>query len=289
MNNLISARNLTCRFGSTIAVDNLSFELKPGSVLGFIGPNGSGKTTTLRMLLGLIPPDSGNSIVLECPSLKLTPEIKERIGYVPEEDGLYGWKSVEKMLKFHGNFYPKYDHNYGKVLLDKFQLPAKTLVSRLSKGSRRRLSVVLALATKPDLLILDEPASGFDPAIRRVLLDCLSEFVRDGDRSVLISTHILTDIERVADEIAIIRNGGLLLQKDLDDLREQCKILIFDNNVKREKIEEKFRVLKWTESLDTTEVVVGNFSENHNLNIREIYPMNLEDIFIHLVAPIIDK
>ncbi len=286
MNNLISARNLTCRFGSTIAVDNLSFELKPGSILGFIGPNGSGKTTTLRMLLGLIPPDSGDSIVLECPSLKLSPEIKERIGYVPEEDGLYGWKSVEKMLKFHGNFYPKYDHNYGKVLLDKFQLPAKTLVSRLSKGSRRRLSVVLALATKPDLLILDEPAAGFDPAIRRVLLDCLAEFVRDGDRSVLISTHILTDIERVADEIAIIRNGGLLLQKDLDELREECKILIFDNNVGREEIEEKFRVLKWTESLDTTEVVVGNFSEDHNLNIREIYPMNLEDIFIHLVVPI---
>ncbi len=289
MNNLISARNLICRFGSTIAVDNLSFELKPGSILGFIGPNGSGKTTTLRMLLGLSPPDSGDSIVLECPSLKLTPEIKERIGYVPEEDGLYGWKSVEKMLKFHGGFYPKYDQNYGKALLDKFQLPAKTLVSRLSKGSRRRLSVVLALATKPDLLILDEPAAGFDPAIRRVLLDCLSEFVRDGDRSVLISTHILTDIERVADEIAIIRNGGLLLQKDLDELREQCKILIFDSNIRREEIEEKFRVLKWTENDDNVEVVVDNYSENHNLNIREIYPMNLEDIFIHLVAPIIDK
>ena len=285
MNNLISAKNLTCRFGSTIAVSNLSFNLNSGSILGFIGPNGSGKTTTLRMLLGLIPPDSGESVVLECPSLKLTPAIKEKIGYVPEEDGLYSWKSVEKMLKFHGDFYPKYDHNYGKGLLEKFQLPPKTLVSKLSKGSKRRLSVVLALAVKPDLLILDEPAAGFDPAIRRVLLDCLAEFVRDGNRSVLISTHILTDIERVADQIAIIRNGGLLLQKNLDELRERCKILIFDNNASREQIEEKFRILKWTESDDNVEVVVDNFSENHNLNIREIYPMNLEDIFVHLVVP----
>ena len=285
MNNLISAKNLTCRFGSTIAVNNLSFNLNSGSILGFIGPNGSGKTTTLRMLLGLIPPDSGESVVLECPSLKLTPAIKERIGYVPEEDGLYGWKSVEKMLKFHGDFYPKYDHNYGKKLLEKFQLPPKTLVSRLSKGSKRRLSVVLALATKPDLLILDEPAAGFDPAIRRVLLDCLAEFVRDGNRSVLISTHILTDIERVADQIAIIRNGSLLLQKNLDELRDKCKILIFDNNVNREKIEQKFRILKWNESDDNVEVVVDNFAENHNLNIREIYPMNLEDIFVHLAVP----
>ena len=283
MNNLISANNLTCRFGNTIAVDNLSFELNAGSILGFIGPNGSGKTTTLRMLLGLISPDSGESTVLDCPSLKLSPKIKEQISYVPEEDGLYTWKSVEKMLKFHGQFYPKYDHNYGKQLLDKFQLPKNKFVSRLSKGSRRRLSVVLALATKPDLLILDEPAAGFDPAIRRVLLDCLSEFVRDGNRSVLISTHILTDIERVADQIAILRNGCLLTQKSLDDLREQCKILVFDNKVEREKVEENFQILKWTKTSDTTEVVVGNFNDNHNLNIREIYPMNLEDIFIHLI------
>ncbi len=283
MNNLISAKNLTCRFGNTIAVNNLSFELNPETILGFIGPNGSGKTTTLRMLLGLISPDSGDSTILNCPSLKLSPKIKERISYVPEEDGLYTWKSVEKMLKFHGQFYPKYDHNHGKQLLEKFQLPKNKFVSKLSKGSRRRLSVVLALATKPDLLILDEPAAGFDPAIRRVLLDSLSEFVRDGSRSVLISTHILTDIERVADQIAIIHEGSLLKQTNLDDLRERCKILVFDNEIKREKVEEKFQILKWTENSDTTEVVVGNFNENHNLNIREIYPMNLEDIFIHLI------
>jgi len=283
MNNLISAKNLTCRFGNTIAVNNLSFELKTGSILGFIGPNGAGKTTTLRMLLGLIQLDSGESSVLDCSSLKLSPEIKEKIGYVPEEDGLYTWKSVEKILKFHGQFYPKYDYNYGKQLLEKFQLPGNKFVSRLSKGSRRRLSVVLALATKPDLLILDEPAAGFDPAIRRVLLDCLSEFIREGNRSVLISTHILTDVERVADQIAILQDGSLLTQKSLDDLREQCKILVFDSKIEREKVEEQFQILKWTETSDTTEVVVGNFYENHNLNIQEIYPMNLEDIFIHLI------
>ena len=289
MSSLISTKNLTCRFGNTIAVNNLSFTLNSGSILGFIGPNGAGKTTTLRMLLGLIPPDSGDSEILGCNSLKLTPEIKAKIGYVPEEDGLYGWKSVEKMLKFHGDFYPNYDHDYGKKLFEKFQLPAQTLVSKLSKGTKRRLSVVLALATKPDLLILDEPASGFDPAIRRVLLDCLAEFIRDGNRSVLISTHILTDIERIADQIAIIRNGGLLLQKDLDKLREDCKILIFAPETRRETVEEKFKILKWTENDDNIEVVVGNYFENHDLKVREIYPMNLEEIFVHLVVPISDK
>ena len=289
MSSLISTKNLICRFGNTIAVNNLSFTLNSGSILGFIGPNGAGKTTTLRMLLGLIPPDSGDSEILGCNSLKLTPEIKAKIGYVPEEDGLYGWKSVEKMLKFHGDFYPNYDHDYGKKLLEKFQLPAQTLVSKLSKGTKRRLSVVLALATKPDLLILDEPASGFDPAIRRVLLDCLAEFIRDGNRSVLISTHILTDIERIADQIAIIRNGGLLLQKDLDKLREDCKILIFAPETRRETVEEKFKILKWTENDDNIEVVVGNYFENHDLKVREIYPMNLEEIFVHLVVPISDK
>ena len=285
MNNspLIIADNLTCRFGSTLAVDHLSLSILPGHIVGLLGPNGAGKTTTLRMLLGLIPADTGSSSLLGCPSMKLRPEIKERIGYVPEDDALYGWKSAKGMLDFHGQFYPCYTKEYGATLLKRFDIPPKTLVSRLSKGLRRRLSVICALAVKPDILIMDEPASGFDPAARRMLMELLAEFIREGDRSVLISTHILTDVERVADEIAIIRGSRLLLHTDLDSLREHCRIMLFDSPVDREKIAATCTVLKYTDDGRTVEAVVSGYHEDHGLPVREVYPMNLEEIFLHLV------
>ena len=122
MNNspMIIADNLTCRFGSTLAVDHLSLSILPGHIVGLLGPNGAGKTTTLRMLLGLIPADSGSSSLLGCPSMKLSPEVKERIGYVPEDDALYGWKSAKGMLNFHGQFYPGYTKEHS--LDDKIRL-----------------------------------------------------------------------------------------------------------------------------------------------------------------------
>ncbi len=280
---LIVADRLTCRFGATLAVDQLSLQVPPGSITGLLGPNGAGKTTTLRMLLGLQPPESGSACVLGCPSTRLTPAVKARIGYVPEQDGLYAWLRVRSMLETHGRFYPRYTSAHGLELLRRFELPPEQLISRLSKGMRRRLSVVMALAVLPDVLILDEPAEGFDPAARRILLDELAAFVRDGSRSVLLSTHILGDVERAADRIAILCGSRLLLHDELDNLRERCKVLVFDQPPDRAAVAKVFSVLSWATQSGTTEVVVSNFHEDHGLPVREVYPMNLEDIFIHLV------
>ena len=207
----------------------LNQELKPGTVLGLVGPNGSGKTTTINTIVGLIRHDEGSIKVFGTETNPNDASWKFDIGYVVDTHVFYEYWSGERNLKFLSEFYPKWSDDRMKELADRFQLDLKKRANRLSKGNRAKLALIGALAHFPKLLLLDEPTSGLDPVVRTEFLDTLWEVMEGGDAAVLYSTHILSDISRIADELAFLKNGQIAMRTPKDDLidrwrRISCKL-----------------------------------------------------------------
>ncbi len=205
----------------------LNLFLEPGTVLGFVGPNGSGKTTTIQCLMGLLRTDSGQMRVFGRPNDLNQPEWKWDIGYVGDVQVFYERWSGEKNLRFLAQFYPHWSHALAERLADRFRLPLKKRAKDLSSGNRVKLSLVGALAHSPRLLLLDEPTSGIDPVVRSEVLDILFEIQESGDRAIFYATHILPEINRIADELAFIDDGNVWLRTPKDDLIEQWRKLSF--------------------------------------------------------------
>lgn len=202
---------------------NVSFELPRGYIMGFVGPNGAGKTTTIRLIMNLARPDSGDITVLgqQMPANQI--ELKRRIGYVPENHEFYSDMTVEWTAHFVRRHYPTWNEERFRDSLRRYDVDPRKKVGALSKGTRAKLAMALALAHHPELLILDEPTSGLDPVVRRELLSDLLEFVADGDRSVLFSTHITSDLERVADYITFIVNGQVAESDEREAMLERAR------------------------------------------------------------------
>lgn len=190
-------------------LDNLNFSIVGGYITGLIGPNGSGKTTLIRAMMNLIRPDSGEVLVFGQSYPHKEREIKRRIGFVYDEDFYYNHLTVNEMKKIVSSFYPAWNEAAFRKYLDDFQLPSRRKIRDLSKGMKTKFALATALAHEPELLIMDEPTSGLDPVFRREVLSILSEYIRDGTRSVLFSTHISADLERIADYIVYIRRGQI--------------------------------------------------------------------------------
>lgn len=205
----------------------LNIELEPGTVLGYIGPNGSGKTTTMHCLVGLVKADSGEMNVFGRKNDPNKPDWKFDIGYVGDVHVFYENWTAEKNLKFLSRFYPKWSDKRTAELATRFDLPLKKKAKELSGGNRVKLSLVAALAHSPRLLLLDEPTSGLDPVVRTEVLDTLFEVLEDGERSIFYSTHILTDISRLADELAFLSNGQIIQRTAKDDLVELWRKISF--------------------------------------------------------------
>ncbi len=215
---------VTKRFGRTLAVDAVSLAVPRGSILGFIGPNGAGKTTTIRMLMGLLAMDSGAARVLGYDVARQADEVRLRVGYVPEQHFIYRWMRVGEVVRFCRSLYETWNDSLCDELLDQFDLPARKKVKALSKGMLVKLALLLAISHEPELLILDEPTAGLDPLIREEFLEgVLRSFTSADGRSVLFSSHTLHDIQRVADSIAIINEGRLIMQCPADDLLTRTK------------------------------------------------------------------
>lgn len=211
----------------------LNIELEPGRVLGYVGPNGSGKTTTMHCMVGLIKADSGRTEIFEKENDPNKVDWKFDIGYVGDKHVFYENWSGEKNLKFISQFYPGWSDKTARDLIKRFELPVKKKAKDLSSGNRVKLSLVQVLSRSPKLLILDEPTSGLDPVVRSELLDVLFEVLEDGERAIFYSTHILTDISRLADELAFIDNGQIKLKSQKDDLTDNWKRISFRVNEKR--------------------------------------------------------
>ena len=207
-------------FGDRRILEGITLSVPPGAVFGLIGSNGAGKSTLIRILLGLIRPDGGESKVLGCDSLELEDPVKQRLAYVPQQPEAFQWMKVAEMLDFIGGFYPAWDAAYVDKMLARCAIPRAARLSKLSPGERQSVALIRALATQPDLLVLDEPAAALDPAARRELLREIAGRAAESGTTVFFSTHIVTDLERVASHIALLHRGRLMINAPMDDLKE---------------------------------------------------------------------
>jgi ABC-2 type transport system ATP-binding protein len=229
----------------------INLELEPGKVLGYVGPNGSGKTTTMHCLVGLVKADSGRAEIFGKENNPNKIDWKFDIGYVGDKHVFYENWSGAKNLKFISQFYPSWSDNMASKLIKRFELPIAKKAKELSTGNRVKLSLIQVLSRFPKLLILDEPTAGLDPVVRTELLDILFEVLEDGERAIFYSTHILTDISRLADELAFIDSGKVKLKSPKDDLTENWRRISF----------------KLIESTNGFEKVVSIENEGHNYKV----------------------
>jgi ABC-2 type transport system ATP-binding protein len=220
----IEARGLTRYFGGRCAVDGVSFRVPRGSVFAFIGRNGSGKTTTIRMILGLLEPTRGSASILGHDSAMLPPEARARIGYMAEGHPVYGWMRVGQYGRFQRGFYPRWNQDLFAAVIDHFSIDPRTKAGHLSHGQRAGLHLAMTLAIEPEVLMLDDPATGLDPSARRSLLEAMIFFTRSRERTIFFSTHLLDDVERVADQVAVL---------DYSVLRACCSVETFCERVRR--------------------------------------------------------
>ena len=220
---VIRTHGLTRYFGARPAVYELNLEVPRGGIFAFLGRNGSGKSTVIRMLLGLLQPTRGSAEILGCDSCRLTPQIRARIGYLTEEHQLYGWMSVRECEEFQSKFYAKWNEKIFRGVIEHFGLKAEARLKNLSRGERAGLCLGLTLASDPELLILDDPALGLDPVARRSLVESMIQLTRRSDRTIFFSTHQLDDMERVADCVAVLEQGILRASCRLDSFRENVR------------------------------------------------------------------
>ena len=201
--------------------------LEPGTVLALVGPNGAGKTTTLNSMAGLLVPDDGGTEVYGLAVDPARPEYRRQVGYVGEESGFFQRWTAARNLDFMSRLLPGWSADRARRLAERFALPLDKPVNKMSRGNRTKLSLVAALGHEPRLLLLDEPTSGLDPIVRSQVLDVLWEIAEDGEHAVLYSTHVLSDISRLADELAFLKEGQIVLRSRQDELNERWRQVSF--------------------------------------------------------------
>jgi ABC-2 type transport system ATP-binding protein len=222
---VVRTEKLTKRFWKTTAVQNLDLEVPKGSIYALLGRNGAGKTTAIRMLLGMLRPTSGRSTVFELDSQKQDCAIKRRVGYVSEGTRLYSWMKIRDALWFTSRFYPTWSDERAGELLERFQLDPNAKIKTLSRGMHAQVCLILALAHEPDLFIFDEATAGLDVVVRRQFLEYIADLASEEGKTVLISSHLIHDVERIADRIAFIEQGALIYEGKQEDLKASYKQL----------------------------------------------------------------
>ncbi len=221
---VVSVTGLTRRFGAKAALDSVNLELSRGVVYGLVGVNGAGKTTLIRHLLGLLRAESGSVRVFGLDPVDDPVGVLSRIGYLSEENDLPGWMTVSELIRYSRAFYPKWDEAYAEELRKSFALDPAATIKTLSKGQKARAGLLIALAYRPELLVLDEPSSGLDPIVRRDILGAVIRTVADEGRTVLFSSHLLDEVEQVADHVTMISHGRVVLSAPLQSIRESHQV-----------------------------------------------------------------
>ena len=222
----IQVKSLAKQFGSQTVLEQVSFDVPRGKTFAFLGRNGAGKTTAIRILLGLLKQNAGHISILGLDPAKEAMEIRRRVGYLAEDQKMFGWMRVSEVLKFMAPFYSTWDAGLAAKFAKGFELPARTRVRNLSKGQNRRLGLLLALAHRPELVILDDPTLGLDPIVRKEFLRDVVEHLQGAGVTVFFSSHLLYEIEPVADIVGILEGGRIIVQSNTEELRGKVKQIV---------------------------------------------------------------
>ncbi len=290
MNDIVIRSEKLCKsFKRKSVLKGINMQVSRGSIYGFLGKNGAGKTTTIKCLLGLYFPTSGKGIILDHDSSNLPNEVKSRIGYIAQDHDLFPWMRVSQIIRYTKAFYEKWNDERVSKLLEKFEIQENEVVGRLSVGQAQRLAIVVTLGFDPEILILDEPAAALDPAARRDFLQAMLDVIQDGRRTILLSSHITSDVERIADTIAILKDGMIRVEKPIEELRDRVKKLRI---IPREgsRLPENLQIenaLDIVAEPSSALVTVNDYSEETRVRIEKrlnakVKPleMNLEEIFL---------
>jgi ABC-2 type transport system ATP-binding protein len=221
---VISVSELTRRFGATKALDAVSVSMPRGAVYGLVGANGAGKTTLIKHVLGLLRAESGSVRVFGLDPVADPVGVLSRIGYLSEENDLPGWMRVDELIRYSRAFYPAWDNAYAEELRRAFALDPAARIKTLSKGQKARAGLLTALAYRPELLVLDEPSSGLDPIVRRDILGAVLRTIPAEGRTVLFSSHLLDEVEQVADHVTMISHGRIIASAPLDVIKDAHRV-----------------------------------------------------------------
>jgi ABC-2 type transport system ATP-binding protein len=222
---VVAITDLSRRFGTKTVLDNMSLYVPRGSVFGLVGENGAGKTTLIKHILGLLRAETGNVRVFGTDPVSDPVSVLGRVGYLSEQPDLPGWMRVSEFIRYMKAFYPKWDSAYAESLREQFGLDPDARLRTLSKGQRAKAGLLAAQAHRPELLLLDEPSSGLDPVVRRDILEAVIRTVADEGRTVFFSSHLLEEIERVSDHVAMLHHGELVLYGPLDEIKARHRRL----------------------------------------------------------------
>jgi ABC-2 type transport system ATP-binding protein len=222
---VIRIEGLTRRFGAKTALDRVSLTVPRGVVFGLVGANGAGKTTLIKHVLGLFRAAAGSVRVFGGDPVADPVGVLGRVGYLSEDPDLPGWMRVDELLRYTRAFYPSWDDAYAEELRRAFELDPAARIKHLSKGQRARAGLLSALAYRPELLVLDEPSSGLDPVVRRDIMEAIVRAIAEDGRTVLFSSHLLHEVERVADRVAMIDHGRIVFDSALDDVKQTHRYL----------------------------------------------------------------
>jgi ABC-2 type transport system ATP-binding protein len=292
MNNAIELNGVGWKAGKGFALQDVSLRVPVGSIYGFLGPNGSGKTTTIRIFMGMIRPDQGDIRILGKPVPRELPRILARVGYVPERPHVYPALTVGEAVRFHSTFYPSWDRAWAAELTERLALDPTRKIARLSKGETGKLLLLLALSQRPDLLVLDEPTDGLDPVVRRDVLTAVLDYVSETSATVFISSHLVHELERICDWVGVLDGGQVVAE---------LPMLSFKSGIKRIRVagapatpgDTPFVILSRLErdGLGTTEtwIVRGwqdpmrQYFEGVGATLRDVVDLDLEEGFVELL------
>lgn len=289
----VRTSGLVKRFGKETALTGLDMEVPEEAVYVLVGPNGAGKTTTLRILLDLLRPDRGRAEVAGISTDERPQEIRAGIGYVPERRGFhYGWMRVRDLVGFHGGYHPAWDRGYARELQERLEVRMDEKYARLSRGQARRVQLLLALAHRPPLLILDEPTDGLDPVGRKAVLDLLAEHLACTPTTVLVSTHLVHEAERLGTHLGVLHAGRLTAQVSRAGLRARLRQYVLGAPGGRDpRVATGFDVLGREEAAGEVTLTVWGEEEEvvrelaaRGARVREVSPLSLEEAALALLT-----
>ncbi|MCP4724932.1 MAG: ABC transporter ATP-binding protein [bacterium] len=288
-NTVISLNKISKSFGDKVVLESIDLNVPQGTIIGLIGKNGAGKTTLIKCMLGLLKPNGGTSTIFGEDSWDMSNQVRHRIGYVPQNIVSMKWLKVRAMLDYTGAFYSNWDYKKVDSFLREWDLDPDAKINTLSEGEKQKLAIIMALGHDPDVLILDEPVASLDPASRRYFIKRLIELNINENKTMMFSTHIMSDLERIAADIILLKSGVIEYEGNLSDLKDNIRRIHFQSNTELPHAIPVKNVIHSHINKTTATFTVNGMNEEEIQQIGRdiaafvtVEQLNLEEIFLEL-------